>query len=204
MWGESELASNFSVLDTINTGALPAWTTDMEDLNELVTSAFSSRLYQNPNPGNYKRKAAWYFPVDGCYAKAAHVSAVAGLKGYPHPGKIFAFGHLRFRTPYAKGGAVYWSYHVAAAYRVGGTVYILDPLVNRQGVVTLNDWLNAISNNPSSVRVRLCDKAAYSPSSPCVGGRGNGAYQGHMRNLLVSEYNHLLRIGLSPQNVLGP
>jgi hypothetical protein len=183
---------------------LPEWPHGSAALNDLFSAAYHSRWYPNPNRGNYRRKAPWLYPMTGCYARAAHISAIAAAKGLARPGKIFAFGRLRHRTPYARNGRViYWTYHVAAGYRIGSTVYVLDPGVSGE-VLTFDAWLSKIASNPQSIRISFCDQRAYGPSSRCSGGNGNGAYLGHIPGLLKLEWSNLAKKGYSPDQLLGP
>ncbi len=184
---------------------IPQWNLGIEALNTFTVLARTSRRYQNPNSGSFQRRAPWYFPTDGCYAKAAHVSSVAKAKGYLRPGKIFAYGDLEFNSSYSKDRKVtYWSYHVAAAYRIGSTVYVIDPMVNPNRAITSAEWVSRISPNPGAVKIALCDGNAYSPYSRCRGGKGNGAYTGHVLEILKQEWNHLIYLGISPVSLLGP
>jgi hypothetical protein len=186
-------------------GGIPEWRHGLEALSNLYVAARDIRIHPNPNSDNFRRRAAWLYPADGCYSKAAHVSYIAAKKGYVKPGKIYAFGSLRYNSRYADNGAtVYWSYHVAAAYRIGPTIYVLDPSVTSKGLLTREEWLELISADPSSVQVSLCDSHSYSPYSTCVGGDGNGAYLGHMQQFLELEWSGLIKLGFSPKALLGP
>lgn len=185
--------------------ALPTWSGALEDLQIFHQQTWAVRPYNNPNPGNFNRRAPWLFPADGCYAKAAHISSEAAKRGFRKPGKVYAFGNLSFRTPYAINGRVaYWSYHVAAAYQIQGQVFVLDPTIHSQMVLTLDEWVRQIARKPESIRLRFCDANSYSPSSPCRGGKGNGAYLGHIRSILRSEWRNLISLGYSPSTLLAP
>ncbi len=184
---------------------LPQWNLGIDALNTFTVLARASRRYQNPNSENFQRRAPWFFPTDGCYAKAAHVSAVAKAKGYVRPGKIFAYGDLEFNSTYSRNRkATNWSYHVAAAYQIGSVVYVIDPIVNPNRAITSAEWLGQISPDPTAVKIALCDGNAYSPYSTCRGGKGNGAYTGHIPDILKQEWNHLIFLGFSPVSLLGP
>lgn len=192
-------------ISIVGPNALPQWTLGLRSLHDLTALSYGVRAYKNPNTGHFLRKAPWLYPVDGCYAKAAHVSSQVQKHGYAKPGKVFAYGDLEFRSPYARNKRVtYWSYHVAAAYNVGPEVYVIDPMINSQNAIVLSDWLNQISKKPQKVKVRLCDANAYSPSSRCQGGRGQGAYLGHMTGVLKQEWTHLQKLGYQPLQLLAP
>ncbi len=190
---------------TSNQSPLPQWHLGIDALNTFTVLARTLRRYQNPNSGSFQRRAPWFFPTDGCYAKAAHISSVAKARGYVRPGKIFAYGDLEFNSTYSRNRkTTYWSYHVAAAYQVGAAVYVIDPMVNPNRAITSADWVSRISPNPIAVKVTLCDGSAYSPYSRCRGGNGNGAYTGHISEILRQEWNHLIFLGFSPVSLLGP
>lgn len=205
-WGESVLDPEISLLQDITPdtiGGVPEWPYGLLALNSFVYQVRHARFYNNPNPGDYKRKAPWLYPIDGCYAKAAHVSAQASIRGYKRPGKVFAFGHLRFNSPYSSRGRVFWSYHVAAAYHIGSTVYVIDPMVSGSAALTLDQWIGQLSSTPERVKVKLCDENAYSPSNRCIGSKNNGAYLGHIPFLLKSEYSNLRRLGFDAKSLLA-
>lgn len=191
-------------------GGIPAWPGTIAQLNELNAKAFATRSYANPDQGNYLRRAPWLFPTDGCYAKAAHVSAVAQRLGLPAPGKVFVFGDLRFSSDFVNGGVVYWSYHVVAAYHIANEIYVIDPVVSRSSQLTngaampVAEWMKQISPQPQALEVSLCDSASYTPISACLNGNGNGAYLGHIPDLLHDEYRNLLYVGFEPDQILGP
>jgi hypothetical protein len=184
---------------------LPEWTGNMATLKNLLFEAEGFRHYENPNSGDFQRKAAWLYVNDGCFSKAAHVSFVAKNKGLPQPGKIYAFGDLSFNSPYAVNGkTAYWSYHVAAAYSMGSIVYVLDPAVSPQRLLTSDEWKALISPNPLELRMSYCDSKSYSPLSRCRGGNGNGAYIGSMPQYLRLEWSNLNDLGYSPRELLAP
>jgi len=198
-------ALDVSEIDSRDVGGIPDWNGGLPALTALAVQVGDLRNYQNPNSEDFRRKAAWLYVNDGCFSKAAHVSFVAKNKGLVQPGKIYAFGDLRFHSPYAKNGrTAYWSYHVAAAYSVGSTVYVLDPAVSPGRVLSSDQWKSLISANPEGLRISHCDSRSYSPVSRCRGGNGNGAYIGSMPKYLSLEWSNLNQLGYSPNALLGP
>ena len=190
--------------------AIPKWSLTFLELNNLNKTVRDIRPYKNPNSRKYLRQAPWLYPLDGCYAKAAHVSDVIQDAGYVAPGKIFAFGNLRVKSKYAESGYAHWSYHVVPGYQFENEVYVIDPLVGENedgtnsGLLTLQDWLARISSNPDNVEVSLCDSNAYDPRSKCVGGSNYGSYLGHMSYILNDEYENLQNLGFSADQLLSP
>jgi hypothetical protein len=199
-----EVAIPFQEMAALGVGGLPAWPGTLEQLNQLVQEARNKRLYPNPNPGESLRRAPWYFS-GGCYAKAAHVSALAEKIGFPQAGKVFVFGDwatLRFKSQYMPDGAAWWSYHVVAAYHIESQVYVLDPLVEPEHALTVNDWVRAIAPRPEKISIAFCDRNVYSPSDQCIGGDSNGAYTGHINGMLQEEYQSLQSLGFDPNTLL--
>lgn len=189
---------------SLGAGRLPAWPGTLDQLNQFVQFSRNERLYKNPNPGQYLRRAPWYYG-GGCYAKAAHISALAEKNGYPRAGKVFAFGGwatMRFKSPYLPGGAAWWGYHVVAAYHIQSQVFVLDPLVSPDRALTVDEWIKAIAPKPEKISISFCDENSYSPTDRCIGGNRNGAYTGHIPEMLRREYRSLKSLGYNPDMVL--
>ncbi len=190
--------------------AIPNWSLTFSELETLNKTVRNIRPYKNPNTRKYLRQAPWLYPLDGCYAKAAHVSAIIQDAGYVAPGKIFAFGNLRVKSKYAQGGYAYWSYHVVPGYQIENKIYVIDPVASENedgtnsGLLTLEQWLSRISKTPENVEVSLCDSNAYDPSSMCVGGSNYGNYLGHMPYILNEEYENLQNLGFAADKLLRP
>jgi hypothetical protein len=188
----------------LGVGRLPAWPSSLEHLNQFVQEGRNARIYPNPNPGDYLRRAPWYYG-DGCYAKAAHMAALAEKNGYPSPGKVFAFGGwatMRFKSKYLPGGAAWWNFHVVAAYHIDSQVYVLDPLVSPERALTVDEWIRTIAPNPAKISVSFCDQNIYSEDERCIGGHNNGAYTGQIRGMLREEYRRLKSMGYDPDTLL--
>lgn len=189
--------------------AIPEWLNTFAELEAFNKITREIRQYKNPNAKNYLRQAPWLYPIDGCYAKAAHVSAVLQERGQVAPGKIFAFGNLRVKSKYAAGGYAYWSYHVVSGYRFDNKIYVFDPVASENedgtnsGLLTLQEWLTRISTDRSQVRVSICDSNAYDPASQCIGGENHGKFLGHMPTILDWEYNNLLDMGFAANSLLN-
>ncbi len=192
-----------------NMGGVPEWTHGLAELNAFSEAAHKVRRYNNPNNQNYQRRAPWLYPLDGCFAKAAHISAFAKAQGRVAPGKVFAFGNLSILTKLSKTGNVHWSYHVVSAYHIASEIYVLDPVVSEMdhvphtGVMKLADWLAKIAKKPNEIRISLCDANAYDPSSKCIGDRDFGAYLGHVTYYLKEEFANLKLLGLPPDELLS-
>jgi hypothetical protein len=163
------------------------------------------RFYTESAHPDFLRRAPWLYPIDGCFARAGHMAQSMERQGLPRPGKIFAFGRLRVKTPYAPVGWAYWSYHVATAYNFRGVTLVMDPAVDLLRILTLEQWMGLIAKNPSTIRLKVCDTYAYSPSQKCVGGgpqqeRSTGY---HLKGYLSAEWDNVAALRLRPEAVLG-
>ena len=182
--------------------ALPEWTADTNALLAQFENARDVRPYGSRT---FPRRSTWLYPNDGCYARASHVSRTIGAAGVPRPGKVFAFGNLTLRTPYSRTGRVSWWFHVAAAYRQGTSVVVLDPAVEARHPLALAEWIARISRSPQAVRVSLCDPSSYFPRDICIGGssRQERSAIAHQMGFLNPEWNRVVSLRLDPRKVLG-
>ena len=183
--------------------ALPQWPGDASSLAAHYALARDERVYgDKKNP----RRATWLYPDDGCYTRASHMARLIGSTGRPKPGKIFVLGDLLVRTPFTRSGRMSWWYHVAAAYRKGSAVVVLDPSVDPRKPLLLADWLARLTNAPQTVRIIGCDSRAYFPISQCVGGAASQERSAvtHLLELLKPEWQRALDLGFDPKMALGP
>jgi hypothetical protein len=188
----------------MNVATLPEWTGSSEALMRVFLNLRDERHYSDPNR-NFKRRATWLYPRDGCYVRATHSAQSAARSGYVRPGKVFAFGSLRFASRFASGGVVYWSYHVAAAYRNGRTTLILDPALNPAGPIDLAKWISKMHQGASGLKLSVCDSYAYGIYHPCTGGGPSQerSFSTHMRKFLPLEWSNVRARGFDPMKVLG-
>ena len=96
---------------------IPYWPGTYEELLKVFRHIRDERRYFDRSHPELIRRALWLYPRDGCFARAAHTAMSIERLGTERPGKVFAFGHLSMKTPYVSRGWIFWSYHVAAAYR---------------------------------------------------------------------------------------
>lgn len=109
---------------------------------------------------------SWLYPEDGCFARASMANKTAFHHFYPLPGKVFAFGNLTVKTSNSPRGSVSWWYHVAPIVEVNGDKYVLDPAIEYQRPLLLNEWLGRMGE-ASSIKVSFCDSGTYGPSDDC-------------------------------------
>lgn len=122
------------------------------------------------NKPHFLRRTTWLYPDDGCYMRATHAAQSFERAQKIRPGKVFAFGNLKYKTIYSKRGAVYWWYHVAAAFRIGDQAIVIDPAVELAHPLSLEEWMKRIAPKVGKSKVAVCDTYAYTPRSSCVGG----------------------------------
>jgi hypothetical protein len=186
-----------------NISALPEWTHDVSELIPPFVHARDVRMYGSRK---FLRRSTWLYPNDGCFARAAHVTRAVAAGGAPlRPGKVFIFGNLTLPTRYNRAGRVHWWFHVAAAYRKGDTVLILDPAIEPYRPLPLAEWVAKFSRTPGSTRVSLCDANSYYPRHRCIGGSRaqERSAISTQTGFLNPEWNRVLSLGLSPRKVLG-
>lgn len=182
---------------------LPEWPGPIAGIREAFTHSRDVRAYDD-GKHDFLRRSSWMYPDDGCFARAGHVAASLERAGLVRPGRVFAFGNLKLATPFNSRGAVYWWYHVAAAYRSGHMVVVLDPAVHYDRPLLVHEWIAKISKRPELTKVALCDTHAYMSGQACVGG-GAGQERGqvsHQKGYLRSEWNRLTKLGLNADHKL--
>lgn len=197
---------NFSV--TIDMSALPQWTHGAAKLEEAFQKVRDVRIYVDDSNKNFKRRATWLYPVDGCYARASHMARGFERLGFVKAGKVFAFGTwatLRAKTPYAPNGKAWWSFHTAAAYRLGNRAMVLDPSVDPTRILPFEEWIGLIGPSPAKLTVSICDGNAYAPSQTCVGGTNKQDYWAvsQLKDYLDDEWSNLVNLGFDPVKLLG-
>ena len=191
--------------DSFDMSFLPEWTHGESKLLRVFRAARDERIYAHGSAVDFKRRALWLYPYNGCFVRASHIAMSFERQGWPRPGKIFAFGDLRQRTQYDPRGTVFWSYHVGAAFRIGDVTWVLDPAVEAERPLTVAEWLSRISDDIYATRIKLCDTFAYTPINACTGG-GRAQERSvvkHLTEYLPDEWSRLERAGWKPERVLG-
>lgn len=171
-------------------------------LREIFEFVRDTRFMKQFN-GSLDRRLTWLYPDDGCYARAAVASF--NLPGYPVPTKAFIFGDLQVQSENSLSGLVEWWYHVAVAYRVGDTIFVIDPALNPYQALSLSDWGLLMVEDIRMARFSLCNQATYDPSADCSGLNGAPkeiAYK-EQTSFLPMEWNRIQDLGRIPELELG-
>ena len=153
---------------------------------------------------DFPRRISWLYPDDGCFARAA----LSGMKLHDEelirPAKIFAFGQLVVQTPYSSSGSVSWWYHVAPVVNYMGDNYVLDPALNSQTPLLVEDWFNIMGIN-AHLKGVVCNVYAYDPFDDCF--KATAKSDKHARSdqlkYLLKEWNRMSYLGLDPVVLLG-
>lgn len=182
---------------------LPEWRGPISGIARAFEIARDERHYSD-GKHDFLRRSSWMYPDDGCFVRASHVAASLERAGLVRPGRVFAFGNLKMKTEFNSRGAVYWWYHVAAAYRSGNHIVVIDPAAHYDRPLLLEEWVGRINSKPGATKVALCDTHAYMAAQTCMGGgpeqeRGQPS---HQKSYLGSEWNRLSRLGKNPDVTL--
>lgn len=183
-------------------------TPELSSYDELVgifNFIRDTRFLQTENP-KFPRRLTWLYPDDGCYARAEVSTIEIASKAVALPKKVFAFGNLRARTNNSSSGFVSWWYHVAISYRVGAQAYILDPAIEAERPLTIEEWNNAIRGNSSyEVQYSICSAHTYDPTDGCSTPTQQSQEQifGDQKSFLRREWSRLLQLHRKPEVELG-
>jgi Glutaminase len=117
-------------------------------------------------PG-FLRRISWIYPDDGCFARAGLAILNFANWAVDLPKKVFVFGDLLVQTPNSPSGEVGWWYHVAPIVEVNQQKYVLDPAMDPNQPMKLEDWVGAMGD-PADMRVAICASGTYTPDDNCA------------------------------------
>lgn len=163
------------------------------------------RFMQTASKPNFPRRSSWMYPDDGCFARAALAVRNLVQHSTTAPKKVFAFGDLRVKTQNSPDGEVTWWYHVAPLVEVAGQKYVLDPALQPERPLKLEEWLALMSDNPSSIEVSVCESGSYTPGDDCTrstDGIESGAESDQVY-YLDAEWRRLVELNRNPDQELG-
>lgn len=163
------------------------------------------RWMNQPQRPTFPRRISWLYPDDGCFARAG--LAVRNLQQwtFPAPSKVFIFGDLNVKTPYAPSGSVSWWYHVAPMVEVNGKKFVLDPSIESAKPLPLEEWLARHTDDISKIEVAVCGSGSYTPYDQCA--RQTDGIETVAENdqvyFLSAEWDRLVELGRNPREELG-
>lgn len=156
------------------------------------------------NDQDFLRRISWLYPQDGCYIRAALFNRNAFRMFIPIPSTVFAFGNLRLKTNNSPRGVVGWWFHVAPLVQVGETKYVLDPAIEPERPLTIDEWLSRMGT-PVRIKVAICGSGTNSPGGNC-NRESDGMELWAVRaqkHFLELEEKQLIRMGRNPDAELG-
>ncbi len=177
-----------------------------EELQQNFEEVRDLRFMKSKSNANFLRRISWLYPENGCFARAA--MAIKNFKNVWNvslPNKVFVFGDLSVITDNDPKGEVTSWYHVAPIVQVKGEYFVLDPSIQAQKPIKLENWLAAMTSDVSSLSVAICESGAYSPDDSC-GRISDGIEEEAMADQAVYlnyEWRNIVRLNRSPEQELG-
>lgn len=188
-------------LDRLDLSQLPSWP------DSALASGFAGLRDARPlrHPDDFARRLTWLYPDDGCFARAALMADLAEDLRLPRPRKVFVFGELEVKTPNSPQGSVSWWYHVAPIVSAGGAAYVLDPAIEPERALRLQEWVERMQLRSRALTLSICSEHAYTPDSPCRDAPPDtDSIAGKNMNLyLPREWERVQTLGMNPNVVLG-
>lgn len=184
----------------IDRSKVNAWTSTT-DITAAFNLARDRKIFLHDTV--FPRRAPWLYPDDGCYVRSEAMVFTLRQYKFPEPTKVYAFGNLKMNTNLTVSGSVTWWYHVAIAYRLGNYIYVFDPSVNKQNIMSLEDWVNSFSTL-DTVKLSFCKTGSYNTNDACSESR-EIEYKYIVRDtspLLEKEWNRLLELKKNPKKAL--
>lgn len=199
--GRTVMSSAVPYAGPSSVASAPQWKSYSEVSSEFRRVRDTRHLRKNTS---FPRRGFWFYPDDGCYVRAALMNRLSYLAGKKTPGKVFAFGNLRMKTPNSPRGAVGWWYHVAPIVQVGSTKYVFDPSMEISRPVTLDEWVSRMGK-PENIKVAVCNSGAYVPGSLCgTVSKGESYSLTHANIFLDREWQRMSLLKRDPKKDLGP
>jgi len=147
--------------------SLESWNNEQQVEHAFISGRDSRFLILAFDGSQEKRRISWMFPQDGCFVRAEVFKNRLKKFGYPSVKKIFAFGDLSATTHDTESGSVNWWFHVAVVVGIGDQAMVLDPAVEPDRPVTVEEWAKLISPQPDKLTFSLCDAGTFGPMNGC-------------------------------------
>jgi len=178
--------------------------TNYEQFMQLFYVIRDSRFLHTGDNPQFARRISWLYPDDGCFARAALAGIKLDEEHLIRPAKIFAFGNLTVETPYSPSGSVYWWYHVAPVVQYMGSVYVLDPAINNEAPILVDDWYSKMGN-VTNLKSAVCNAYTYYPFDKCTKAteESDGSALHDESYFLESEWERMTTLGFDPIAYLG-
>nr|WP_241480429.1 protein-glutamine glutaminase family protein [Legionella norrlandica] len=107
------------------------------------------------------------------------------------------------QTPYSINGSVRWWYHVSTVVNYMNSIYVLDPAVNAEGPILIEEWYNTIGITDEMEAV-VCNPYTYDPFDRCYDAtdKSDKALKDQLR-YLEKEWDRMEFLGFDPIILLG-
>jgi hypothetical protein len=194
--------ANFDFVNNPGGFALPTFSREeAQRIFEMVRDDRSLRSSAEPH---VPRRNTFLYPRDGCYFRAAQMNRVVQSAGIPPLPKMFVIGTLEIESPYVVGGRHRWErpeggWHVALSMLIQGDIYILDPALDFDGPLKLEEWLERMNTAKEKVKLQICHPLTYSRADSCVDNLGfeeRYFFQEHKDALMDLEKKNLITLGI--------
>jgi hypothetical protein len=178
----------------------------LKQIQELFDRARDIRFMRDGDHNNFSRRTTWLYPDDGCYARAGLLIQHAIDWNFIVPSKIFAFGNLAVNTSNSPTGYVSWWYHVVPIIRTEDSkLWVLDPSIQPDAPILVDDWISAMSKDKNSIEVSACSSFTYAPYNSCFHANqtdNTAALQDDIE-YLDAEWDRQISLHRDPIRVLG-
>jgi hypothetical protein len=174
-------------------------------LNEGFLLARDTRFISLDYPSDFPRRPSFLYPDDGCFVRAEAMGYLLESRDFPRPSKVFIFGNLRVTTSNSPEGVVSWWYHVALLVKSKGTYWVIDPAIEPQHPLTLEEWMGWQTTLEDAL-FSVCNPYAYWPDGECFPVRSADPREtamGSQSTYLNAEWERQLELGRDPNKVLG-
>lgn len=191
-------------LDQLNFSDVPRWPSKAEALAGFLRVR-DTRFIRSPDRPDFLRRSTWFYPDDGCFARAGLMVQNLENWGHVRPGKAFIFGTLRVRTANSPSGEVGWWYHVVPVLMLDDQPIVFDPAIDPKNPLLLLDWVKTMTDDPRSVTMSLCNPDSYVPNSQCSTPAPDTGRRAMVDQLeyLPSEWERLVALRRNPEEELG-
>jgi hypothetical protein len=177
---------------------------NMEDLRTIFSYVRDTRFIENFQSPVQRRKISWNYPDDGCFVRAEMMARKTLERRMPPVMKLFVFGNLAVRSQNHPERVVRWWYHVAPVYRVGNTVYVLDPAIEPRRPLTVLEWRERVSEESDIRQFALCNTHSFDPDDGCDQAKplADDFLEDYQRQYQNFEWDRILYMGRDPYREL--
>jgi Glutaminase len=177
---------------------------NQEDLQTIFSYVRDTRFIENFQSPIQRRKISWNYPDDGCFVRAEMMARKTIEKRMPPVMKLFVFGNLAVRSQNHPDRVVRWWYHVAPVYRVGSTVYVLDPAIEPRRPLTVLEWRARVSEESDIRQFALCNTHSFDPDDGCDQAKpmDDDYLEDYQRQYQNFEWDRILYLGRDPYREL--